>query len=93
MGTEILQEHPVSGQRGHQGRVWSVQKDRRALAPGMWGGVPLLEPASGPGDTPGKGHTKGTPRGRNGYPGEEAQEKGGIPEKEGKPLGRETMGK
>lgn len=93
MGTAILHEHPASGQRGHQRRVSSVQKDRPAPSTGGGGWVSPLELASGPGDTPGKGHTKGTPRGRNGYLREEAQEKGDIPEKEGKPLGRGTMGK
>lgn len=63
------------------------------LAPRVGGWVSPLEPASGPEDTPGKGHTKGTPRERNGYPRDEAQEKGDIPEKEGNPLGKESMGK
>lgn len=91
METEIFHEHPASGQRGHQGRGWSVQKDRRVPSTRGWGvAFPHLSPLL----------ALGTPRGRDtrrAHPGEgignqreEAQERGVIPEKEGKPLGREN---
>lgn len=95
MGTEILHSNPRMGMGVTRDMCGVSRRTDRVSS--IWvcvgGGVPRLEPASVPGDTLGKGHTKGTPRGRNGYPREEAQEKGDIPEKEGKPLGGETKGK
>lgn len=106
MGAEILREHPKEWAKGSpRTHAGSSRRTDGPLAPcgGGVGGtssVAPLEPASGLGGTPGKGHPKGTPRERKGCPGEgrgiqrKRHTREGVPRRrKGKPLGRNTSEK